>query len=828
MSPSTSSNNIQDASMEENRPSTAHSVGAEMVPNLPSSAIGSQSSWKDCSRSAAATLVTNSTSGEDHQSSPQSHITKDDMKTLASGYSPCSRDGSNSSTQSFTTRERNLTAEAENLSYGLTPNMPVTQPPCAAGMDQFDEDSLPDTSENISAANESSVGLAERASVFDSVESPEDNSPQRPIKLFNESMKKNPVRNSKVVPFDSESRGSSSLYPASHEVGGKVTQAPSPDNLAFEEEIMGVLANSEDQGTPSSDYIKKSISGGLSLGTAADSPVSCNFQQASQEAIDAKSGNQTLFSPVTMPAKLNPSTGTKSRGELFEGRNETCVEGGGRSLVVQNSTAFASKPASQDAIVPNSVGDRSLSSPSVGTPTSTGEVLENDNESYVEDLDRSFEECSPLDAKDARGMLKHNDGVAMAPTKISIAKKDDWPTVYKKMIQMGWTYTRGTGLVNHLYCAPGGKLPRNGGRLDVDYVEEPFGLQKYAFYNLGWGGDELFHRHLDEDKSGKPNERGRSSRARSSPKRFGVQKLPNLQSRVKGKAAAATSAPYKNTVARKAGSHRKGTKTTGAELKACRAALGTAVGATLLSGLSHSTVQPSDRTVFEKNVDGIREFVRGAIQAEGAHGEKRGDPASLYVCGAPGVGKTSAVQFVCKESEEWASKRKSMANLDLPAFCFVNAAHMQQTSNASKYITEMMADALSLKGKAPTTEQVKNALDPSKVGRKGLSCCCLIMVVDEIELLLANGQASSSEKALSMLCDWSSTPTLRFALIGISNCIGNVHARRLQKFGLVSRYLLFLTVCAHDLPELISDASCFRRTTRLPFRPTRKRNSLKS
>ena len=59
------------------------------------------------------------------------------------------------------------------------------------------------------------------------------------------------------------------------------------------------------------------------------------------------------------------------------------------------------------------------------------------------------------------------------------------------------------------YIAPDGKHPREGGILDQDFVKEVFGLKKYAYNHLGWGGDEAFLKELHDMNS------PRSSRRRS-------------------------------------------------------------------------------------------------------------------------------------------------------------------------------------------------------------------------------------------------------------------------------------------------------------------------
>jgi hypothetical protein len=400
---------------------------------------------------------------------------------------------------------------------------------------------------------------------------------------------------------------------------------------------------------------------------------------------------------------------------------------------------------------------------------------------------------------------------------------------------MGWKHAKGNGLIAYFFIPPGGKLKSKGGRLDEDYVEEIFGMQKYAYRHLGWDGDEDFIRKLKESESRSSPEDERSQRRQSmrqtnvtvetpsmrgmlrpqsDPKRAAemqietqlsgsASKSDNEDSRLspervttKGSVKRASTATS-TRVSKKAKAsylrpgHPDRKKTIGEKLKACQGALDTQFSLGTLSGVAGAGVNPENQTLFQKNVGGLSNFLRAVVESAGAHGEERGDPASLYICGAPGVGKTSAVQWAYKQTELWASNQQTFNSLLLPSFCFVNAADMQTTSNALKRIIEDIADALSLKGKCRTREGVEKALDSSQGGRRIYSC--LVMVVDEIDMLLSErskistAASSTGEVALKMLCEWSATKNFRFALIGVSNSVGNQRVRRLQQFGLVRR-----------------------------------------
>ncbi|KAH9249532.1 hypothetical protein BASA81_012705 [Batrachochytrium salamandrivorans] len=56
-------------------------------------------------------------------------------------------------------------------------------------------------------------------------------------------------------------------------------------------------------------------------------------------------------------------------------------------------------------------------------------------------------------------------------------EKDLWTHLSKNM---GWTYVRGSGLVEYVYLRPGGKLERDGGRRNVDYFESQDAVYDYV------------------------------------------------------------------------------------------------------------------------------------------------------------------------------------------------------------------------------------------------------------------------------------------------------------------------------------------------------------
>ena len=675
----------------------------------------------------------------------------------------------------------------------------MTQPPCESrtGGPNSDDDSSYDEARSdaiviqhgVSTAMrfpKSSVEMVDRhcvaAALIDSDACIKDVSPVRCTKLFLESPDARISNVSHVAERQASSNSPLSSPEFDHVIlNGQASDSGSPFDPELEKEIGGMLDKSDDQGTQVSDCIEKVVCGE-------------NSPEAGSTIVQSVTGDSPVGSHIPQSA-----------------RKKVCYD------VV--STQPDASPALFSEIQPTKTNE------SMTQPDASPALF-----SYIQPTKTSESMISY-----AGDTVVETDCALVSPKEITIAKNDEWSIVQEKMKLMGWKHAKGNGLISHFFIPPGGKLKSKGGRLDEDYVEDIFGMQKYAYRYLGWDGDEDFIRKLKESESRSSPEDERSQRRQSmrqtnvtvempsmrgmlrpqsDPKRAAemqiethlsgsASKSDNEDSRLspervttKGSVKRASTATSTRVSKKVKASHLRAghpdrKKTIGEKLKACQGALDTQFSLGTLSGVAGAGVNPENQTLFQKNVGGLSNFLRAVVESAGAHGEERGDPASLYICGAPGVGKTSAVQWACKQTELWASNQQTFNSLLFPSFCFVNAADMQTTSNALKRIIEDIADALSLKGKCRTREGVEKALDSSQGGRRIYSC--LVMVVDEIDMLLSErskistAASSTGEVALKMLCEWSATKNFRFALIGVSNSVGNQRVRRLQQFGLVRR-----------------------------------------
>ena len=204
-----------------------------------------------------------------------------------------------------------------------------------------------------------------------------------------------------------------------------------------------------------------------------------------------------------------------------------------------------------------------------------------------------------------------------------------------------------------------------------------------------------------------------------------------------------------------------------------------------------------DSSHFALKLKAVEKFLSAVVESRGRHGTKRSDPAALYVCGVPGIGKTSGVRFCCDKVVN--GERKA-------SVVHINSGHMK---SAVSFRKEFGA-ALGIKTKNPKIETILGRI---KDGNQHDNL--LIVVVDEIDLLLSGSTGDidvkatkGCEKVVKDMLDWANDPELCFVLIGISNSSGNAMYSRLQQLGEVRSKL-----CSHILPRIcLSHHPCSSRT----------------
>jgi hypothetical protein len=189
---------------------------------------------------------------------------------------------------------------------------------------------------------------------------------------------------------------------------------------------------------------------------------------------------------------------------------------------------------------------------------------------------------------------------------------------------------------------------------------------------------------------------------------------------------------------------------------------------------------------FEDRLQRIYSFVMNSIKSSGQHGGTPNDPPAIYVCGVPGIGKTSGVHWCCEKAIEECNG----SGFGVSALCKINSGILMTASDALTELFSEMGKALGIAN--PTRTLVERRL---KQGKKGQGSV-LILVVDEIDILLSDGnsgrKSKRSEDLLHEIMRMANDVNYRLVLIGMANASGEGKYKRMQRGG---------KVCAHLLTE---------------------------
>jgi len=201
---------------------------------------------------------------------------------------------------------------------------------------------------------------------------------------------------------------------------------------------------------------------------------------------------------------------------------------------------------------------------------------------------------------------------------------------------------------------------------------------------------------------------------------------------------------------------------------------------------SYSAAAPcfmnSENSHFTSNLNKILNFLLSVFRSEGQNGGKKSKnesyAAALYICGVPGIGKTSGVNYCFKMAVREASNDE---DFEEPRRCHINAGHMKSVHSPMATIVNRMCGSLGLKTKTKShlISRLKRQTGP-----------VLVVEIDEIDHLVSGGndeKLSAAEVAVNTLLEWANDPDYRLAVIGISNSSGNHQFVRLHDIGKVRR-----------------------------------------
>jgi len=163
--------------------------------------------------------------------------------------------------------------------------------------------------------------------------------------------------------------------------------------------------------------------------------------------------------------------------------------------------------------------------------------------------------------------------------------------------------------------------------------------------------------------------------------------------------------------------------------------------------------------------------MNSVLDSEGRHSGSEQRPAALYVCGGPGVGKTSAVMWCC---EKVASERGTSDPQCLTPFrIYINVNHVLggQGGNNVDAVRRQLSNILGVKN-------TKKAIRDHLIKNRKL----LFLILDEVDAFIQ----CAAEKEFQTIMNWVHDEKFPMALIGISNTTGDVAFEQIQNIGEVS------------------------------------------
>lgn len=355
-----------------------------------------------------------------------------------------------------------------------------------------------------------------------------------------------------------------------------------------------------------------------------------------------------------------------------------------------------------------------------------------------------------------------------------VSPEDKWAKVMRKMMNSGLKWQSGGMLSSWIYVFPGRRTKASGGILGHDFVDDEFDLKQLAFERFNWKGDDKFHSDRDArislDRRAKrvlqtSPERSQKRKAETKGRLEHTRKQQRLSENHQATDCAVP--PVSTSL-----STPEMKETVGAKLLSCLRVLQTSHRHKKLANHDESK---SSR--FKDQVSHIEKFLEAAISSKRSSGHNKFKTPILYVCGSPGVGKTTAVDWCCDQAVK-SVKNMEIADCDSLRICQVNGVC---PGDAASSILSKIADGLDMTNKNVTMKSLAAFLKKTDE--------MVILVIDEVDEMVSSRSNSSlnseSEKTLRDLCKLASDPSCKVALIGISNAVDGLAATRLKMTGMM-------------------------------------------
>lgn len=194
------------------------------------------------------------------------------------------------------------------------------------------------------------------------------------------------------------------------------------------------------------------------------------------------------------------------------------------------------------------------------------------------------------------------------------------------------------------------------------------------------------------------------------------------------------------------------------------------------------------KSKFSSNILMVSQFVQGVLMSRGRNGTgnvNQESSAALYICGPPGLGKTSGVHWCCNHVA-----KSTLANDVNLKICHVNASYLTAQSTPLRLVMKEIAASMGIKSPHPSEATITKSLSDTKNSR------VLLVVVDEVDAFVTGtGRATNASDCLQTLLHWANNPKIQMGLIGISNSMNDSKVSDILELGAVSEVIFSYRNC---------------------------------
>ncbi|KAL7553128.1 hypothetical protein ACHAWF_016382 [Thalassiosira exigua] len=376
-----------------------------------------------------------------------------------------------------------------------------------------------------------------------------------------------------------------------------------------------------------------------------------------------------------------------------------------------------------------------------------------------------------------------------------------WNGMWSDMKKSGWRHLIGDGLVAWYYIHPSAAKMKKRDIIrvcdeGVHYFTTEESVQQYAKEHLGWSGGA--RKESPPESSDASASSGSKKRKENVPSNADSASSPAKKLRalsaVSGEAGDSPNVPTQKP--KDQGTSPLAKSPNGSKSRGDNASTGS-----ISSRQKEFCAPPDKESIVEQklvmcqlalhasfnketslsavssNEAKVRDFMTKSIETgTTVDGMTLPSPGFLYICGAPGTGKTTAVKLCKAEMMSWARR----SGYGKPHFCILNMASFKAGKDGLlKAMLSKLAVALEI-AKDSKLRTFENNFK-KKV---------LVLILDEIDMLF-NQHKGIGETWFKTLVSWAEDKEMRFSMIGISNCVTDRNANIVRELGHSPQEIIF-------------------------------------